>query len=56
MAGFVAADGRGGGGGRDGEESGCSCGEPRCRPARPAAGGLVGEMGSLPFVFSIATL
>ena len=57
MDGFVAADGRGGGAGREGE---------RLRPAMPGMGGLpapppgdvlpVGEVGSLPFAFSVATV
>ena len=56
MDGFVAAEGRGGGAGREGE---------RLRPAMPGMGGLpapplgdvlpVGEVGSLPFAFSVAT-
>src|SRR5690606_1880263 len=48
--GFVAADGRGGGCGRDGED-----GEPRFIPAWAWVGGLVGELGSFPLAFSVAT-
>lgn len=49
IGGFVAADGRGGGVRRG------VCGDPMLSPDIPDTGGLVGELGSFPLAFSVAT-